>query len=134
MAQWSGLWDGFFKQPYAPISNGGQGNTTDYNRRTWSELARLTRGANGRKLGAILRAISPVGGQALSSTYQIPASPAPGQSYSGGGYIRAVQKYDINRATTATDEAWVDTATLEKRYPTYPKDKGAGGAKAPGFF
>jgi len=137
MPTWSGLWNGQVGQPYAPLNNAGNGNTADHNRGKWSQLARLTRGPSGRRMGALIRTLTgqAPGALAQASTYQVPSNPAPGQSYSGGGYIRAVQKYDINRNTTAADETWIDSATQEQRYPTYVKDKsGAGGAKGPGYF
>jgi hypothetical protein len=114
MASWSGLYDGFFKQPYAPLA---AGNTTDYNKTKWNELARLTRrGPAGRKLGAIIRTLT---GQAPGSpmsvgTTRVPASPAPGQSYSGGGYIYRTTQTELARNTNSTDEVWVDTATQLK--------------------
>lgn len=134
MPTWSGLWNGFYNIPYAPLPGG---NTTDYNNTKRHQLAKWARGVEGRKLGAILRAITgaPVGATALSQTPVIPGNPFPGAAYSGGGKINAVLRTDINRATVTADETWFDTATLLLTKPTYPVDKaGVGGAKGPGFF
>lgn len=134
MPTWSGLWNGQFGQAYSALPNG---NTTDYNNRQRDKLAALFKGEQGRRLGAIIRALtgSAVGQLAQSSVTKVPAISQPGQAYSGGGYIRAVVDYDINRNTVAADETYVDGITLMKNYPTYPVDKsGNGGPKSPGVF
>ena len=135
MATWSGLWNGQFNQTYSPITGN---NTVDYNSTKQHRLAQIFKGTNGRKIGAILRAITgaPVGATATSTTPRVAASPAPGQAYSGGGKVTITQVTDLNRATNAADEAWFDESTLiSSAPPVYPKDKsGAGGAKTPGFF
>lgn len=135
MPTWSGLWNRQYNEPYAPLSGG---NTTDYNNTIRNELAKDFRGPAGRKLGAIVRALTgaAVGaGTALSQVRQIPASPDVTASFSGGGKVTAVTVTEINRLTVAADETYVDGTTQRSTAPTYPVDKaGNGGYKGPGIF
>lgn len=134
MATWSGMWNGMYNRTYAPLAGG---NTVDYNKTKWVQLAKLTRGPAGRKMGIIIRTLTgQAPGAAMSmGITRVPASPAPGAAYSGGGKITATVKTEINRNTNAADETWIDSATTLKSWVAYPKDKsGAGGAKPPGFF
>lgn len=135
MTMWSGLWNGFYNIPYSALGNNG--NTADYNKTKWTQLAKLTRGPAGRRMGTLIRTLTgqAPGALAQSFVYQVPSRPDPTAAYTGGGYVRAVQKFDINRNTTPADEAWIDAATLLKSSPpVYPVDKGGGGARTPGIF
>lgn len=134
MPTWSGLWNRQYGENYSPLAGG---NTQDYNNTIRDDMSRVFKSPAGRRLGALVRALTgaAVGATATSIVRQIPASPDPSASFSGGGKITAVPVTEINRATTSADEAYIDGATQLATAPTYPVDKsGNGGAKSPGVF
>jgi hypothetical protein len=120
MPAWAGLWDGWYSQPYASISQ----------RMTLQRRVGMAYSREGMAvLQAVNNAINGVapGANATATRQQVEAV----QSVGGlglGGKRNIVAKTLVNRATTAADVTAQNALFFAKFAPTtYPTDKGGGG-------
>lgn len=124
MPSYSGLWDGHYGQPYAPLTQFvNKGN----------DMAMLTRVFGRRAYGrAYFREmIQALVGAAPGAAYQanhrrVKWTPTRGEPASGGGLVQMEQFIQAG-TTTAADETMIEKALEQDSYPTYPKDKAGNG-------
>ena len=124
MPSWAGLWDNMFGQPYALLNEPGS---------TLRGIARLM-------APQAVKAQSQVGitltGQAVGQTASATVAQVKPQQADGlnlGGLVPIQQTSQVNRATTAADEATLDAQLNPTFAPaSYPVDKSGngGGGKA----
>lgn len=136
MPSYSGLWNGEYGENYSAL---GSNNTAEQNNTLRTHLTKLvSRGRGNRKLMALMRALNgtAAGGTATVSHVQRTATPDLGAAYSGGGAVAIASVSDVNRVTTAADEALIDAVYDKVFHPTsYPVDaSGNGGGSKVGKF
>lgn len=130
MPSYSGLYNGVYGQPYAPITNATGNEET--------ALARVTarRGYGRGAFRELIKALtgSAVGQTATAQHARVKAEQDLANNVQGGK--RVIETHtSINRVTTAADLAAIDAALDLKSQPaTYPKDRsGNGGGAKVGF-
>lgn len=120
MATWAGGWDGQFGSPYSLLNQ-----RTNIQR----DIAMAFERRGGRELSALAIALNGAGAGATATATRNEVEAVQDLSnFALGGKRNIVQKTIINRATTAADEALLDTLYDGVFAPTsYPADKGGGG-------
>ncbi len=120
MPAWSGLWDGIYGAPYAPINQ-----RMTLPRRVGMAYARDGMLANAA-LGVALNGAA-VGGTATATRPVVRAVQSSGSLGLGGARPVDTQTL-INRATTSADQTALNALFQAKFAPTsYPVDRGGGG-------
>lgn len=120
MPAWSGLWDGVYAQPYAPINQ----------RMTLPRRVGMTYARDGMKINAAIGTAlngSAVGGTASATHRRVEAVQA-NAAFNLGGKRTVETQTLINRATTSADETALDALFAAKFAPTtYPVDRSNNG-------
>lgn len=131
MPSYSGLYDGHYGTPYAPLTQFvNKGN----------DMAMLTRIFGRRAYGRayfreMIQALAgaPVGQPYQASHRRVKWTPERGNPPSGGGLV-PIQIHVAAGVTTDADLTMVEKAIEQDSWPTYPKDRsGNGGGGKLGF-
>lgn len=115
MPSWAGGWDNMFGQPYAPLNEPGS---------TLRGIARLMAPQAVRGQGAIGTTLTgqAVGQTASAGVAQVTSRQADGMNM--GGLVPISTTSQVNRATTAADEALLDAQLNPTWAPNpYPVEK-----------
>jgi hypothetical protein len=142
MANYSGLWDGFYQTPYVQLGAqiGFTENTNEFNSTKMRRLAKYMRQKGDRVLARLWFTLTGVvaGSTATETLSRLTAVQGIGDSFSNGGQRTVAAVTLVNRATTAGDQTQLRSILTQAFGPTlvsgYPTDKGGGGGGKLGAF